>query len=377
MIQRKLEKLIRADLFKGKAIILFGARQTGKTTLLKKLFQDTDDLLWLSGDEPDTHQIFERPTSTELKYFFANKKIVVIDEAQRIEDIGIKLKLITDYIPEIQLVATGSSSFELANNINEPLTGRKWEHQLYPLSFSEMVNHHGMLEEKRLLKHRLIFGSYPEVVMNPGNESRILNLIADSYLYKDILQWEYIKKSDKLLKLLKALAYQLGNQVSYNEIGNFLGIDNETVEKYIMLLEQTFIIFRLPALSRNLRNELKKSRKIYFHDNGIRNALINDFRFPDQRTDIGALWENYMISERYKHMKYKSWWNNNYFWRTHTQQEIDYVEDRDGQLFAYEFKWNPKKKAKLPASFSKAYPSHSFEVITPENFEGFIMDFED
>ncbi len=377
MIRRKLEELIKADLFKGKAIILFGARQTGKTTLLKKLFQDTDDLLWLSGDEPDTHQIFERPTSTELKYFFANKKIVVIDEAQRIEDIGIKLKLITDYIPEIQLVATGSSSFELANNINEPLTGRKWEHQLYPLSFSEMVNHHGMLEEKRLLKHRLIFGSYPEVVMNPGNESRILNLIADSYLYKDILQWEYIKKSDKLLKLLKALAYQLGNQVSYNELGNLLGIDNETVEKYIMLLEQTFIIFRLTSLSRNLRNELKKSRKIYFHDNGIRNALINDFRFPDQRTDIGALWENYMISERYKHMKYKSWWNNNYFWRTHAQQEIDYVEDRDGQLFAYEFKWNPKKKAKLPASFSKAYPNHSFEVITPENFEGFIMDFED
>jgi len=374
MIQRKLSKIIESDLFKGKAIIIFGARQTGKTTLLKAILSNYDKVLWLNGDESDAQAIFEQPTSTRLKHLFAKKRIVIIDEAQRIENIGIKLKLITDHIPKIQVIATGSSSFELANKVNEPLTGRKWEHQIYPVSFEEMVNHHGFLEEQRLLNHRLVYGCYPEVITNPGNEKRILSLIADSYLYKDILQWEYIKKSDKLLKLLKALAYQLGNQVSYNELGNLIGIDNQTVEKYILLLEQTFIIFRLPSLNRNLRTELKKSRKIYFHDNGIRNALLNDFRLAELRNDMGVLWENYMISERYKHKRYSAWWTNSYFWRTHHQQEIDYVEERDGKFYAFEFKWKSTKNVKLPESFAKAYPNHSFEVITPDNFEGFILN---
>ena len=374
MIQRKLSKIIESDLFKGKAIILFGARQTGKTTLLKAILSNYDKVLWLNGDESDAQAIFEQPTSTRLKHLFAKKRIVIIDEAQRIENIGIKLKLITDHIPEIQVIATGSSSFELANKVNEPLTGRKWEHQIYPVSFEEMVNHHGFLEEQRLLNHRLVYGCYPEVITNPGNEKRILSLIADSYLYKDILQWEYIKKSDKLLKLLKALAYQLGNQVSYNELGNLIGIDNQTVEKYILLLEQTFIIFRLPSLNRNLRTELKKSRKIYFHDNGIRNALLNDFRLAELRNDMGVLWENYMISERYKHKRYSAWWTNSYFWRTHQQKEIDYVEERNGKFYAFEFKWKSTKNVKLPESFAKAYPNHSFEVITPDNFEGFILN---
>ncbi len=374
MIQRKLSKIIESDLFKGKAIIIFGARQTGKTTLLKAILSNYDKVLWLNGDESDAQAIFEQPTSTRLKHLFAKKRIVIIDEAQRIENIGIKLKLITDHIPEIQVIATGSSSFELANKVNEPLTGRKWEHQIYPVSFEEMVNHHGFLEEQRLLNHRLVYGCYPEVITNPGNEKRILSLLADSYLYKDILQWEYIKKSDKLLKLLKALAYQLGNQVSYNELGNLIGIDNQTVEKYILLLEQTFIIFRLPSLNRNLRTELKKSRKIYFHDNGIRNALLNDFRLAELRNDMGVLWENYMISERYKHMRYSAWWTNSYFWRTHQQKEIDYVEERDGKFYAFEFKWKSTKNVKLPESFAKAYPNHSFEVITPDNFEGFILN---
>lgn len=374
MIQRKLSKIIEADLFKGKAIILFGARQTGKTTLLHAILSKSDQVLWLNGDESDTQGIFEQPTSTRLRHLFANKKIVVIDEAQRIENIGIKLKLITDHIPEIQVIATGSSSFELANQINEPLTERKWEHQMYPISFEEMVNHHGFLEEKRLLNHRLVYGCYPEVITNPGNEKRILSLIADSYLYKDILQWEYIKKSDKLLKLLKAIAYQLGNQVSFNELGKLIGIDNQTVEKYILLLEQTFIIFRLPSLNRNLRTELKKSRKIYFHDNGIRNALINDFRLVEQRNDMGVLWENYIISERYKHMRYSAWWTNSYFWRTHSQQEIDYVEERNGKFYAYEFKWKSNINVKLPGSFAKAYPHHTFKVVTPDNFEDFILN---
>ncbi|NOY95759.1 MAG: ATP-binding protein, partial [Chlorobi bacterium] len=340
MITRKLEKEIEKKLFNGKAIIVLGARQTGKTTLLKKIVSQKNDVLWLNADEADTIALFENSSSTRLKAIFAGKKIVVIDEAQRIADVGLRLKLITDQIPGIQLIATGSSAFELANKVNEPLTGRKWEYRLYPLSFSEMVNHHGFLEENRLMTHRLIYGYYPEVVSNPGNEKEILKQLSDSYLYKDILMWERIKKPGKLLKLLQALALQLGSEISYNNLASLLEMDNQTVEKYIQLLEQTFIIFRLPAFSRNHRKELKRGRKIYFFDNGIRNALLANFNLPELRTDIGALWENFIISERIKYLHYNNIWANSYFWRTQDQQEIDYIEERDGILYAYEIKWN-------------------------------------
>lgn len=374
MIHRFLSKKIEQKLFKKKAILLMGARQVGKTSLLKKMFSHRTDVLWLNGDEQDIRQLFESISSTRLQAYIGNNKIVVIDEAQHIYDIGLKLKLITDNIEDVQLIATGSSAFELANKVNEPLTGRKWEYRLFPVSFDEMVKHHGLLEEKRLIPHRLLYGYYPDVVNHQGNEKEVLRQLSDSFLYKDILMWEQIKKPDKLLKLLQALAFQVGSQVSYNELGQLCGLDSKTVEKYIILLEQTFIIFRLSSFSRNLRNELKNSRKIYFYDNGIRNALIANFNQIELRTDVGALWENFIISERIKHLHYSEKWKNYWYWRTKDQKELDFVEESDGQIFAYEFKWNPSAKVKKPKQFLENYPDSIFETIHPGNCESFICD---
>ena len=372
MVERVIKGMICSKLGTGKAIILMGARQTGKTTLLRELFSNESDVLWLNGDESDVRDMFDNITSTRLKAIIGSKKVVVIDEAQRIEDIGLKLKLITDNIPDVQLVATGSSSFDLANKVNEPLTGRKWEYKMYPISFAEMVNHHGLLEEKRLLPHRLIYGYYPDVVTSQGVEKEILKQLSDSYLYKDILMWEQIKKPDKLLKLLQALAFQVGSQVSYNELAQTCGLDSKTVEKYILLLEQIFVIFRLGSFSRNMRNELKSSRKIFFYDNGIRNALIANFALPESRTDMGALWENFLISERIKNNHYQGRWCNSWFWRTTKQQEIDYIEEENGNISAFEFKWNEKAKAKVPTSFIESYSS-SFKVIHTGNVDEFLL----
>ncbi len=373
MIKRLLQNNIREKINSGKAIIIIGARQTGKTTLLKQMFSDDKNVLWLNADELDVREYFENVSASQLKMLFANYKIIIIDEAQRITDVGLKLKLITDNIPEKQLIATGSSAFDIRNRLNEPLTGRKWEYNLYPLSFAEMVNHHGFLEEKRLLEHRLIYGYYPDVVNNPGNEKEILKQLTDSYLYKDILMWQNIKKPDKIVKLLQALALQIGHQVSYNELGNIIGLDNQTIEKYILLLEKSFVIFRLPPFSRNLRKELKKSNKIYFYDNGVRNALISNFNILSLRTDTGALWENFIISERIKFGHYNRIWANRYFWRTNDQKEIDYLEEREGKIFAYEIKWSPLKRVKPPKAFVNAYKNSEFEIINPGNFERFVM----
>ncbi|MBK7099582.1 MAG: ATP-binding protein [Sphingobacteriales bacterium] len=373
MIKRFLEATLKNKLGKGKAIIIMGARQVGKTTLIKNALSDKKDILWLNGDETDVAKLFENASSSRLKTIFGNHRIVVLDEAQRISDIGIKLKLITDHISDIQLIVSGSSSFDLANKINEPLTGRKWEYHLYPLSYGEMVAHHGLLEEKRLLPHRLVFGYYPDVVNNAGNEKEMLKHLSDSYLYKDILMWEQIKKPDKIVKLLQALAFQIGSQVSYNELGQICGLDGKTVEKYIMLLEQCYIIFRLGSFSRNLRNELKNSRKIYFYDNGIRNALIADFSLAELRQDIGSLWENFIISERQKKAEYDGLWRNKWFWRTKEQKEIDYIEEKDGQIEGFEFKWNPNASVKKMNRFLEAYPGSKITVIHPDNMEEFLL----
>lgn len=373
MISRALTETIRQKLFKGKVILLFGARQTGKTTLLQELLPTTNDLVWLNGDEPDVRAVFENATSTSLKAFLGRHRIVVIDEAQRIKNIGLTIKLIKDNFGDIQVVATGSSSFELANQVNEPLTGRKWEYHLYPLSFQEMVQHHGLLTERRLLEHRLIYGYYPDVVTSEGEERATLKALSDSYLYKDILLWEGIKKPEKLIKLLQAIAFQVSRQVSNNELSRLTGLDAKTVESYISLLEQTFVIFRLPSFSRNLRNELKASKKIYFFDNGIRNAVIANYQPAGMRDDIGALWENFLIAERIKRNHYYGHFANSYFWRTKEQQEIDYIEEEGGQLFAAEFKWNVNAKAKIPARFRQAYPASAVNTITPANFENFVM----
>lgn len=373
MIERLLYKTIENKLFAGKIIILTGARQVGKTTLLKQLLRQKEGVLWLNGDELQVQNLFANASADRLLSEFSNSKIVILDEAQRIENIGLRLKLIADSDSEVQVIATGSSAFELANKVNEPLTGRKWEYQMFPLSFGEMVAHHGKLKEMRMLPRRIIYGYYPEVVTNDGNEVEILKLLTDAYLYKDILSWESIKHPDKLQTLLRALAYQVGSQVSYNELSQMCSMDSKTVERYINLLEQCYIIFRLPSFSRNLRHELKSSRKIYFYDNGIRNVLIADYRAPEVRQDIGALWENFVIAERMKSNEYYHRWVNRYFWRTKQQQEIDYLEEGGGNLHAYEMKWNPRAKASITKTFTDAYPNTDFQVITPDNIADFLL----
>jgi predicted AAA+ superfamily ATPase len=373
MIKRELEDIVQNNLYQGKAIILMGARQVGKTTLLKKIFPDTGENLWLNGDETDVQQMFQNSSATRLKAFFGSNKNIIIDEAQRIPDVGLRLKLITDEIKHVQLIATGSSSFDLANHINEPLTGRKWEYRMFPVSFREMVHHHGLLNEKRMIPHRLVYGYYPEIVVSQGNEKALLQQLSDSYLYKDILKWGGIQKPDSLIKLLQALAWQVGQCVSYRELSQLCGLDAKTVEKYVILLEQTFIIFRLGSFSRNLRNELKYSRKIFFFDNGIRNALIANFSQIELRTDVGALWENFLVAERMKYSHYSGRWVHSWFWRTKEQKEIDYVEEADGQISAYEFKWSPAAKAKSPDLFLSAYNHATFAVIHRDNCEDFLL----
>jgi predicted AAA+ superfamily ATPase len=373
MIHRQLSQALQARLGAGKAIILMGARQTGKTTLLQTLFAGQPETLWLSGDEPDVRALFENLSATRMKAILGGKSCLVIDEAQRISEIGLKLKLITDFLPETQLVATGSSSFELGNQINESLTGRKWEFQLFPLSFGEMAAHHGLLNEKRLLAHRMIYGYYPEIVTHSGEERQRLIELTSSYLYKDILMQGEIKKPEKLTRLLQALALQVGSQVSFNELAQLCGLDNKTVEKYVDILEKTFIVFRLASFARNLRNELKFSRKIYFYDNGIRNAVIANFAQVEARNDVGALWENLLVSERMKFLKNSGDWARSWFWRTQQQKEIDYLEEKDGQLAAHEFKWNPSAKSKAPRQFMNAYPESRFFTIHPGNVEDFLL----
>lgn len=372
MIQRILKNKIDVLTGKGKAIILIGCRQIGKTTLLNEMFKDETSILRLNGDEFDVQSMLSNISSDRWRSIIGNKKIIVIDEAQRIENIGLKLKLITDNLNDVQIIATGSSSLDISNKINEPLTGRKWEIKMYPISFKEMVDHHGLIKELRLLPQRLVYGYYPEIVTNEGNEINLLKQLTDSYLYKDILAMSQIKKSDKLVKLLQALAFQVGSQVSYNELANLLGLDSKTVESYIDLLEQCYIIFRINSFSRNLRNELKTSKKIYFYDNGVRNALISNYASIENRNDIGALWENFLISERIKFTDYTNSYANKYFWRTKDQTEIDYLEEYDGNLHCYEFKWNPTAKASFPPSFANAYSNSTFEIIHRDNFEKFL-----
>jgi len=372
MINRIIENSIKNELFKGKAIIIFGARQVGKSSLLMKMFDNRQDVVWIEGDLAETQLAFDSLTVSKAKTMIGDAKIVIIDEAQSIINIGTKLKVFTDHFKDVQLIATGSSSFDLANKINEPLTGRKWEYLLFPLSFNEMANHKNTWEECKQLHKRMVFGYYPNVVCQESNAIDILKELTTSYLYKDILQWEGLKKSDKILKLLQALAFQIGSQVSYSELGQICGLDNKTVEKYIMLLEQAFVIFRLPSFSRNLRNELKFSKKIYFYDNGIRNALISNFNAIELRQDVGPLWENFLMVERMKRNSYAKYYAHTYFWRTQTQKEIDLIEEYNGKLYAFEFKWNTKKTTKIPSLFQKSYPDATFTCITPENYWEFL-----
>jgi predicted AAA+ superfamily ATPase len=373
MIKRHLEDIIQGHLFKNKSIIIYGARQVGKTTLVHKLVKKQKaPALFLNADDADIREIFLNVNASKLIPLFSDYKIVVLDEAQRIADAGLVIKIIHDNFKNIQLIVTGSSPFDLADRIKEPMTGRKFEFTLHPFSFSEMTENHGFLTERRLLEHRMIYGYYPDVAINIGTETKILKTLASDYLYKDILAIGQIKKPVLLEKILKALALQVGNEVSYHELAQLLESDKGTTEKYIDLLEKTYIIFKLPGLSRNVRNEIKKGRKIYFYDNGIRNAVLGNFLPLNSRVDTGALWENFLISERLKILANSDDVTKCYFWRTTQQQEIDYIEERNNRLFTFEFKWNPSKKPLLSKTFSNAYPGSEFKVISPDNINVFL-----
>lgn len=371
MIQRSLRSYLESRLFKGKALLVFGPRQVGKSTLIESLLE-TQDYLYLNGDDADIRELFFQSTATQLRALVGNKRIVFIDEAQRITNIGLTLKIFTDQLKHVQVIATGSSAFDLSAQINEPLTGRKYECMLYPLSFAELTEHHGLLQEKRLLEHRLRYGYYPEIVTKPGEEQELLKLLSGSYLYKDLLMLEQIKKPVLLEKLLKALALQVGSEVSYHELAQTVGSDNKTVEKYIDLLEKAFVVFRLPALNRNVRNEIKKGKKVYFYDCGIRNAILNNFSPLASRTDVGALWENFVIAERVKYLHAQRQEVTMYFWRTTQQQEIDLIEEQGEALRAYEFKWNEKQKVRFSQTFTENYPGSETFVISPATIETFV-----
>lgn len=370
MITRTLQQRIEGNLFKGKAVIVIGARQVGKSTLFRQITEKLEEpVLMLNCDEPEVRELLAGMNLVELKLMIGKRRLVVIDEAQRVSEIGMTLKRITDNFPEVQLLVTGSSSFELQNRLNEPLTGRKYEYHLFPISTRELLEHGGLIAVKQSLESRLIYGSYPDIVNHADEAKELLMNIADSYLYKDLLALEDIRRPALLEKLLVALALQVGSEVSYNEIAQTVGSDSKTVEKYIDLLEKCYIVFRLGAFSRNLRTELKKSKKIYFYDNGIRNAVIQNFAPLSMRNDVGALWENFFISERIKSNEYEGRYAKGYFWRTTQQQEIDYIEEADGQFTVFEMKWNPRKKTTpLPAPFLKTYPVAQEAVITPENY---------
>lgn len=376
MLKREIYEPIIQRLFQGKAIILTGPRQVGKTTFLRqiKTGYNQGPVLLLDCDEPDVRISLENVTSTELKTLAGKHKLILIDEAQRVNNIGLTLKLITDNLTEVQVIATGSSSFDLRNKLKEPLTGRKFEFHLYPFSSAELIRHASITDERRLLENRLIYGHYPDVVKHSSDAVTILRELTNSYLFKDILAYRGLRRPDELTRLLTALALQVGQEVSYNELGQTLGIDKETVERYLDLLEKVFVIFRLNSFSRNLRTELKKSKKVYFYDNGVRNAIINNYAPLTLRNDVGSLWENFFISERKKYLDYQGIYANTYFWRTHSQQEIDYIEERDGILHAFELKWKSNKRSKMPASFATAYPDHIFDVITPANYLDFLTE---
>ena len=376
-IERDLKAVLDSKMGKGKVLLLIGPRQVGKTTLLKNILTSISSekkVQFWNCDESDVRQFLSEANSAKLKSFVGNSDFIVIDEAQRVKDIGLTIKLLHDSFPNVQLAVTGSSSLDLSNSINEPLTGRKFEYNLFPFSTNELVNHTSILEEMRLLKNRLVYGFYPDVVNNPGEEKEILTNIVNSYLYKDVFEFQDIRKSSVIEKLVQALALQVGSEVSFNELGNLLGIDTVTVQRYVDLLEKAYVIFHIRSFSRNVRNELKKSIKIYFYDNGVRNSVISNFSPVELRSDIGALWENFLISERIKNNAYHNKHAKYYFWRTTQKQEIDFIEEVDQNLFAYEFKYNPKKvNSKCPVTFSNNYPNVPFEVITSENYMDFVV----
>jgi len=376
MIARTLQSVIEQKLYKGKIIVLLGARQVGKSTLFEQLKQSVFagmPLVSFDCDEPNDRALLTDANSADLSAVVKDKRIVLIDEAQRVQNIGLTLKLLADKFKDIQVLVSGSSSLELANKLNEPLTGRKFEYLMLPISTEELVNASGMLETQRLLENRLIYGSYPDILFQKTDTKELLFELTNSYLFKDIYTLQDVRKPEVLEKLLVALALQIGSEVSYNELSQIVQTDVKTVERYVNLLEKCFIVFKLNGLNRNIRNELKKSKKIFFYDNGIRNALIQSFLPLNLRNDAGTLWENFFISERLKFNNYHNRFTKMYFWRTQQQQEIDLVEDNEGKITAYEMKWSDKRKTNFPKSFIEAYNPLQTNTITPKNYTEFLV----
>lgn len=376
MYKRILQKEIEKKLFKGKVIIIVGARQTGKTTLSFEILNNLDvKIRKFNCDDPTDRDLLSNRNLEFLKSLIGDAEIVFIDEGQKVESLGQTLKLLVDdYGKEKQIIVTGSSSFNLLDMAEEPLTGRKYVFNLFPLSLEEMYPEKDNLLMLKEFESLLIFGSYPEVKMKQSIEEKeeVIREISESYLYKDVFEFQKIKRSTVLDSLLRALALQIGGEVSYRELANIVGIDKNTVEKYVDILEKNYIIFRLYPYAKNKRKVISKLRKVYFWDLGIRNSIINNFNFLNSRNDVGALWENFCISERLKYQSYHKIYSNNYFWRTYDGVEMDLVEERGGSLHAYEFKWNDKKKIKEPL-FVKEHENSHFSLITPKSLEGFIV----
>ncbi len=370
MIFRDLAKNLEEKWNKGKVIVLIGPRQVGKTTLINFILKDKD-YLFLDGDDNTVADILANANTENLKSIIGNYKYVFIDEVQRIPNIGLKLKIMVDQIKDVQVIVSGSSSLDINNVTQEPLTGRKFEFQMFPVSWQEFENSVGYIKAQQQLEIRLLYGMYPDVINNFGAEYEILKNLVSSYLYKDILALAGIRKSDVLEKILRALALQIGSEVSYNEIAQLVGVDKNTVNNYINLLEKSYVVFRLTSFSKNIRNEIKANKKIYFYDNGVLNMLIGNFTTFQLRQDKGALWENFLVSERMKQLSYKQSIAKSFFWRTTTQQEIDYIETNADEVSAYEFKWATNKKVKLPKSFMDAY-NPSFLVVNKDNFREFL-----
>jgi hypothetical protein len=371
--QKQLENA-RKSIAVQKAIIIYGPRRCGKTTLLNKLVVSAKEgYLFVNGEDISVQEYLESQSIEKLKSFLGKKKMLIIDEAQKIKNIGLNIKLILDNISKVKVIASGSSSFDLAKQVGEPLTGRKITLKMYPLAQLELSNIQSRVQIDACLEERLIYGSYPEVILNKNNTKNITYLreIVNSYLYKDILELERIRHSDKITRLLQLLAFQIGKEVSYNELSTKLGMSKNTIERYLDLLEKSFVVFKLRGFSRNLRKEITKNPRFYFYDTGIRNALINNFNPLTMRDDLGMLWENYIIIERLKKQEYLNINSNNYFWRTYNQKEIDLVEEREGKLFGYEIKWQSKRE-KIPKEWEEAYKNSNYQLITKENYLDFI-----
>jgi len=373
LYQRIIQKKIEENLFKGKVIVIYGARRVGKTTLVKQILTNYPDGKYINCDLLQFKSALETTNSELLRDFIGKEKLLILDEAQNIREIGKVLKIIADTFPDIQVIATGSSSFEISNKLAEPLTGRSRFFQLHPFSLEELKQRKSWIELDARISNILRFGLYPDIFDQTEQDAiEELQNIASTYLFKDILQLDTIKRADLIFKLLKAIALQLGNEISYNELATLLGENVHTIKRYIEILEQAFVVFRLPSYSQNLRKELGKRNKIYFFDVGTRNAILNNFTTLDLRNDTGALWENFCIVERMKNNHNHRNFRNYYFWRTYSQKEIDLIEEFNGKIAAFEFKWKSEKTVTPPKEFTVAYPESDFTVVTNKSYIDFI-----